>query len=293
MDNQHPEASEQGVLDLETWENPPRHVSGPAVAPVLTVDGFEGPLDWLLDLARSRRIDLARLSISDLIEAFEAALTTALTAMDKGPMLLAHWSEWLVMAAELTLLRSRLLVPADPAEAQAARHDAEQLRRTLLDRAQTARAADWLEARPQLGREVFGRGVTDADGAPRGARSGDITALLRACLAALRVPADAGALYRAPGPPFWSVLDAVARLRGMLPTLEEAGRSLVGFLPPIPQDAPDRERRCRVAVSATFLAGLELARDGHAELAQEEPWQAIRVSRSRGCDIDQIIGNGR
>ena len=88
----------QGVLELEAWEQPPRRVSGPAAAPVLTTDGFEGPLDWLLDLARTRRIDLARLSITDLVTAFQAALTTALEAADKSPLLLARWGGWLVMA---------------------------------------------------------------------------------------------------------------------------------------------------------------------------------------------------
>jgi len=132
MVDQDTATPEQGVLDLEIWDEPPRRAPGPAVAPVLTVDGFEG----LLDLARTRRIDLARLSIVDLVEVFEAALTTALATLDKGPLLLARWGDWLVMAAELTLLRSRLLVPVDPADAQAARDDAEQLRRTLLDRAE-------------------------------------------------------------------------------------------------------------------------------------------------------------
>ena len=87
-------------------------------APVLAVDGFEGPLDWLLDLARTRRIDLARLSIVALVEAFEEALTAALETLDLRPTLLGRWGDWLVMAADLTLLRSRMLVPADAAAVQ-------------------------------------------------------------------------------------------------------------------------------------------------------------------------------
>ena len=52
-----------------SWEDPPR-ASPPSAAPVLSVDGFEGPLDWLLELARAERIDLRKLSIRALVEAF-------------------------------------------------------------------------------------------------------------------------------------------------------------------------------------------------------------------------------
>lgn len=269
----------QGAPDLQAWEQPPRREAASAAAPILMVDGFEGPLDWLLDLAKSRRIDLGRLSITDLVGSFEAALTRALDSADKGQLLLARWGEWLVMAAELTLLRSRLLIPANAAEAQVAREDAERLRRTLLDRAETARAADWLDARPQVGREVFLRGQADAEGIVRRGRTGDITALLRACLAALQLPAEAEAMYRVPGPPFWSVLDAVMRIRGLLPQVGEAGRPMQAFLPRIGADAVDRNRRCRTAVSATFVAGLELARDGAATLAQESVWHTIQIGQ--------------
>ncbi len=157
-------ASGQGALPLESWDQPPRRRLGPAAAPVLAVDGFEGPLDWLLDLARTRRIDLARLSIVALVEAFADALTAALAAPDLRPTLLGRWGDWLVMAADLTLLCSRLLVPADAAAAQDAHDEAERLRQRLLGRAEISRVADWLEGRGQLGRDVFGRGQADGQG---------------------------------------------------------------------------------------------------------------------------------
>ena len=216
MDGSAPSASGQGVPALENWEQPPRRQPAPAAAPVLAVDGFEGPLDWLLDLARTRRIDLARLSIVALVEAFAEALAAALATPDLRPTLLGRWGDWLVMAADLTLLRSRLLVPADAAAAQDAQDEAERLRQRLLGRAEVSRAADWLEDRAQLGRDVFERGQTDRAGVIRAGRTGDVTALLRACLAAIRLPAEAGTLYRVPGPPFWSVADAAERIRAML-----------------------------------------------------------------------------
>ena len=277
MDGSAPSAFDQGVLPLESWDQPPRRQPGPAAAPVLAVDDFEGPLDWLLDLARTRRIDLARLSIVALVEAFEEALTAALATPEMRPTLLGRWGDWLVMAADLTLLRSRLLEPADAAAAQDAQDEAERLRKRLLGRAEIGRAADWLERRIQLGRDVFGRGQTDGAGVVRAGRTGDITALLRACLAAIRLPAEAGALYRVPGPPFWSVADAAERIRAMLPEVGAEGRAFEAFLPEVATGAPARELRCRVAVAGTFLAGLELTRDGSIIIQQSAAWRSIEL----------------
>ena len=91
MDGPPAETADQGVLPLESWEQPPRRQPGAAAAPVLAVDGFEGPLDWLLDLARTRRIDLTRLSIVALVEAFVEALTAALATTGLQPTLLGRW----------------------------------------------------------------------------------------------------------------------------------------------------------------------------------------------------------
>ncbi len=277
MDGAAPSAPDQGVLALEDWGQPPRRQPGPAAAPVLAVDGFEGPLDWLLDLARARRIDLVRLSIVALVEAFAEALTAALATPDLLPTLLDRWGDWLVMAADLTLLRSRLLVPADAAAAQDAQDEAERLRRRLLGRAEISRAADWLEGRGQLGRDVFGRDQADGAGVVRAGREGDITGLLRACLVAIRLPAEAGSLYQVPGPPFWSVADAAARIRAMLPSFGEEGAGLGAFLPEVPADVLERELRCRVAVAGTFLAGLELTRDGSIIIQQATAWTPIEL----------------
>jgi segregation and condensation protein A len=281
-------APDQGVLPLDEWEQPPLRRAGPSAPPVLAVDGFEGPLDWLLDLARTRRIDLARLSIAALMEAFEEALTAALAASDVAPTTLGRWGDWLVMAADLTLLRSRLLAPADAAAEQSAQDAAEQLRRRLLHRAEVVRAADWLEARSQLGRDVFTRGSADENGTVRAGRAGDITALLRGCLAAIQLPPDAGALFRVPGPPFWSVSDAAERIRKTL--IGQGGAPLVTFLPEGPVDAPERASRCRVAVAGTFLAGLELTRDGSIAVRQEAAWASIQVRRGQGLTLSDAVG---
>ena len=227
------------------WEDPPRS-PGLATSPILAVDGFEGPLDWLLALARARKIDLARLSILALVEAFAGAMDAALRRTPDTPAPdLARWAAWTVMAAQLTELRSRLLRPADAAAARTAQAEAEALRRHWMLRTQMAAAADWLEKRPQLGCQVFARGRPEAgqgaglagaragqdteDGSPEGAAAvrtgdnepvagGDITELLRACLVALRLPPDAEA-YQPRRLPFWGIGDQGFRTKNSVATV--------------------------------------------------------------------------
>ena len=258
------------------WEDKPRRESA-TDAPVLRAKGFEWPLDWLLEMARDERIDLARLPIAELIGAFAAALEAAL-ARGKAPspaasaMSLGCWGEWLVMAATLAWLRSRLLLPTTAPEARAAHHQAEVLRQLLLERARMLAAADWLERRRQLGRDVFPCGA--AKRAPAG-REGDLTALLRACLVALRLPAWVE-FYRPRWPEIWQVSDAIGRIRQLLNDCAE-GDEFARFLPEIAAGVPARDLQCRAAVASTLVAGLELARGGTVALDQTEPWASIRL----------------
>jgi segregation and condensation protein A len=143
-------------------------------------------------------------------------------------MSLGCWGEWLVMAATLAWLRSRLLLPATAPEARAAHHAAEALRQLLLERARMLAAADWLERRLQLGRDVFPRGT--AKGVLVG-RGGDLTELLRACLVALRLPAWVE-FYQPRLPAVWRVTDAIARIRLLLNECAE-GDDFARFLPEI------------------------------------------------------------
>ncbi len=282
--------------------SPPATASGleeprparPLAAPVLSVNGFEGPLDWLVEMARARKLDLARLSILALVEAFGAALTAALgcKATARSAPDLARWANWLTLAAALVQMRSDLLLPPDAPAAQAAQAEAEALRRALAGRAEAAAAADWLERRPQLGREAFARGRPEAgapgparqageggDSAPAGA--GDLTALLRACLVALRVPAGTDA-WQPARPALWRVADAAARIRQVLDAAPDGtGAELRAFLPRIGPATPERDLRCKAAVASTLLAGLELARDGGVLLEQDRPWTAIQVQQHR------------
>jgi segregation and condensation protein A len=298
---------------LSAWEDQPRAAPSSA-APVLAIDGFAGPLDWLVEMARSRKLDLARLSILALIEAFAASMQAAFAQPLPGargdvagdvagdaagdaaaPLVpdLARWAGWTVLAAQLTELRSRLLLPAESPEARSAEADAETLRRTLVNRAEVSAAADWLERQPQLGQDVFARaapqagrgGGTDSrrTAAPDADRPivGDITDLLRACLVALRLPPGMSALYQPRPPPLWTTGQAMRRILELLGKIVDGAppcsRKLSAFLPGLPPDAPHRELLCRGIVAGTFLAGLELTRDGRVVLEQDQPWQTIGV----------------
>nr|WP_294518123.1 segregation/condensation protein A [uncultured Rhodopila sp.] len=252
------------------------------MAPTLSVAGFDGPLDRLLDGARAQKLDLASLSIAALIEAFDAALQAALA--DPAGVRLEHWAVWTVTAATLTELWSRLKLPADSPEARSAAAEAEALREQFISSALTEAAADWLERQPHLGQDVFRRGQSEASVSVRG---GELTDLLRACLPVLHVPQEQAVALRPRPPPLWTASDAIRRITRLLPGLSEPA-PLAAFLPRIDGDAAKRTLRCRVAVASTLVAGLELARDHALTLDQDADWTPIRVS----CRERDVSGAG-
>ncbi|CAA9239106.1 MAG: Segregation and condensation protein A [uncultured Craurococcus sp.] len=273
-------ASGTDGIEAAAFEDEPRRAAAAgrgADVPELRLGAWEGPLNLLLELARAQKVDLARLSILDLAEQFGGALQAALAG---GRVPLSQLGDWLVMAAHLALLRSRLLLPADSAEGREAQREAEALRRRLADREHVRRLADWLERCPQLGHDVFARGAAEEpEGADRRAAvppAADTAALLRACLAVLERP-DRGASYRPAPLLLWRVPDALARLRRMLPAVPE-GAALERFLPEMAEDGSgDVVLRRRAALASTLLAGLEMGREGAASLSQGQAFGAIVV----------------
>ena len=276
-DSAEPLALEGASSGGGKWEQPPRALQRKSDAPVLSVEGFEGPLDWLLELVRTHRLALSRLSIVALIEAFADALEQAqqVGIAARAASSLSRWADWLVMAATLTQLRSRLILPATALEGQAATRGAEGLRRQLLSRQHIQAAADWLEHRQQLGLHVWARGREEAGVGSVGSEGGDLAELMRACLAALALPDRMADTYRLPPRTLWPVPDSIARIRDRLAVLSD-GSALAAFLPPLKEEEADRFR-ARMALASTLVAGLELAKDGKLTLRQEEPWRAIEV----------------
>ena len=243
--------------------------TGNSGAPALRLGAWEGPLDLLLELARAQRVDLAQLSIAALAEQVAAAVEAAI-AQRQVP--LPRLAEWQTMAAWLALLQSRLLLPQEPEEAVQA--EAAALRQRLVEREAARRLADWLERRPQLGQDVFARGEPEA--APGAAPAADLTALLRACLVLLELPARERT-WRPSPPPLWRVPDALAHMRALLVGLPQ-GAALEAFLPAAVEQGPVARLQRRAALASTLVAGLELSRDGAVALSQDVEFGEIHVA---------------
>ena len=243
-----------------------------AKTPVLRLGAFEGPLDLLLELARAQRVDLARISILALVEQFLAAID------DARALRLELAADWLVMAAWLAWLKSRLLLPAEAA-AEETQDAAALLAGRIAGLEQLRAASAWLAARPQLGVDVFGRGAPESlVREDRSRLSADLPGLLRAYLDGVR-RAGARATYRPRPPALPGLADALARLSRLLGALP-GWTELRHLLPGETEEAADAALRRRAALASTLLAGLELAREGEVLLRQDTAFGPILLRRA-------------
>ncbi|PZQ14996.1 MAG: segregation/condensation protein A [Ancylobacter novellus] len=237
-----------------------------APALLLDLDGFEGPLDLLLDLARRQKVDLARLSVLELAEQYLAFVEAARADQ------LELAADYLVMAAWLAYLKSRLLVPDAPVEDDevppeiAAAALAFRLRR--LEAMRNAGAA--LLDRPQLGRDALPRGeAPDAAADPRPLWTATLYDLLTA-YARQRVK-TLHAQVTVQRRPHWTLAEARAALERLVGRSADWSRLdalLLRFMTP----------QMRASVLASGLgASLELAREGRLELRQERAFGPLFV----------------
>jgi segregation and condensation protein A len=237
---------------------------------VLRLEGFEGPLDLLLDLARAQKFDLAKISILALVEQYLAVIEGA------RQVRLELAADWLVMAAWLAWLKSRLLLP-EGADAEEGEQAAEVLAARLRDLSAMRAGAVWLSGRPQLGREVFARGAPeDNTEIDRSRLALDLGSLMRAYLLAMR-RRGAARRYQPRPLTLWSVKEALQRLGMLLGSLPD-WTSLERFLP----EALGGPLERRAAFASTLLAGLEMARGGAVRLRQEHAFGPILVRRAAG-----------
>lgn len=230
----------------------------------LSLDGWEGPLDLLLNLARAQKVDLAQISILQLVDQYTAYIA------DARALKLEIAADYLVMAAWLAYLKSCLLLPKDP-EADPSPEEIAlrlQMRLQRLDAMRDAGAR--LLGRDRIGRDVFVRG------APEGLR------LVRKSAwqaGAFDLFAAYGAVKARTQPPMHVVharsvmtldeaIDRVGRMIGMAIDWMD----IHAFLPP--SDDPLFRRS---SLASSFLAALELARRGRLDIAQEEPFAPIRL----------------
>jgi segregation and condensation protein A len=253
--------------------------------PRLDLNGFVGKLDHLLTLARAHEIDLTTLSLAALVDQLSAALLNAPSSTPLGQK-----ADWVVMTAWLLQLRSGLLLPEEEPAQQAAAAEAADLRDRLVDLRAMQALARWLEDRPQIGRDVFARGQSeDVAAAIGGDHQVDVVGFLWASLALFDEAGDAvdtTTIYRPPRPALHSVPEARARILFLLAAAPEGG-PFEQFLPELPQAATagGEARTARLRRSAwgsTFIASLELAKQGALTLAQDGHFTPIHVSALPG-----------
>ncbi|MBX9797069.1 ScpA family protein [Sphingomonas sp.] len=228
----------------------------------IDIDGWEGPLDLLLALARTQKVDLRELSILKLVEQYLAFVDQA------QALKLEVAADYLVMAAWLAYLKSALLLPRDPEQEP----DPEELALRLqlrLERLSAMREAGArLMARDRLGRDIF---VRVAPEGLRTIRKAAWQADLYDLIAAYgRVNARTRpVMHIVANRPVMTLETALERLGDML-GLAPDWRMLQAFLPP---GAEGGYRRS--ALASSFVAALELARLGRAELRQEAPFAPL------------------
>jgi segregation and condensation protein A len=225
---------------------------------VVDLDGYEGPIDVLLALAREQKVDLTRISILKLADQFLAFIAAA------RRLKLEIAADYLVMAAWLAYLKSRLLLPQPPAPDEPS---GEELAAALAQQLQRLEAMQQagirLMARPQLGRDVFRRGAPE--GLPRvlvPVWDVSLYDMLKAYGEGRQ--RKEGSVLHIAAPELQSMDDALQRLGRMLGRVPE-WRSLMTFLPHITGGG----LVWRSVVASTFAATLELARSGKIQLRQD------------------------
>ncbi len=235
--------------------------------PAFTVDldGFEGPLDLLLELARRQRVDLSRISILALAEQYLLFVEAA------RKLRLELAADYLVMAAWLAFLKSRLLLPApEKPEELDAPALAEGLAQRLRALAAIRQAGEHLMSRPRLGRDFFARGEPEVAVKTSGRIS--YQSNLYDLLAAYARQSQRHALARVrfKAREVWSLADARQALTRLVGA-EADWTALDKFLLEVCADLGMR----RSARASTFAASLELAREGKIELRQERAFAPI------------------
>ena len=247
---------------------------GPSSSVQLRLDGFEGPLDLLLELARRQRVDLARISIVTLVDQYLDAVAGA----ERTDLIQA--ADWLVMAAWLTWLKSRLLLPADPGEVGEAEQAQHVLTQRLAELDRVRAVAVWLDGQPQLGWDTFERGRHERPEAA--VPVANATMLAEACLGVFRLAtARPVAVYQPRRIVEWTPHQAMNRMEAILHEHPQGG-DLLDFVPTLPAGLSNREQSLRVAIASTFIAGLELAREGCVHLHQDAAFAPIRVEAAQG-----------
>lgn len=239
---------------------------------VVALDGFEGPIDLLLNLAREQKVDLSKIAILPLAEQYLNFIASA------RKLRLEIAADYLVMAAWLAFLKSRLLLP-EPQEASQGEPDpaalAEALKFQLLRLEAMQKAAAQVQALPQLGADIFLRGQPEEiEVEEKPVYFLPIQDLLSALAAPMRRKKPNA--YNIAPIRLYSMEESVERLRDLLGAMPD-WTILQNFLP---EDmSPEQILQVRSAVASTFAATLELVKNGELELRQDGTCAPIYLRR--------------
>ncbi len=265
----------------ETWEAPGLDdMAQAAEAFRVEIDGFEGPLDLLLALARTQKVDLAKISILGLVEQYLLFIHEA----QKIRLELA--ADYLVMAAWLAYLKSRLLLPREKEDINTA--TAEELAQRLafrlmrLDAMRTAAAR--LMTRKRLDRDVFARGMPEVTRTVRDTTyTANVYDLLKAYADQRKRTIKVVHVVKARR--VWSIKEARVRLEKLIGASSGDWTQLDLFLEVY---LPKGEEE-RTAVASSFGATLEMAREGLVEIRQDEPFAPIYMrKRVAGASWERV-----
>lgn len=233
---------------------------------VVDIEGYEGPLHLLLAMARTQKVDLLKLSILKLAEQYLAFVREARSKR------FGLAADYLVMAAWLAFLKSRLLLPkaekAAPGEIEP-EHAAAQLAFRLARLDAIRKASDALRDRPQLKRDVFTRGDPQAQTVVSTSRfEGNLFSLVQAY--SMQVKKEAARRYQPATPKVYALDDARIRLRGELPRM----KTWTGLHAIAPDGGGEGAPRAS-CLASTLSAGLELVKEGALEARQQEHFAEI------------------
>lgn len=234
---------------------------------VLNLDGYEGPLDLLLSLARDQKLDITRISILQLADQYLLFIEQA------TELRLEVAADYLVMAAWLAYLKSRFLLPKTQSEEEPSGPELAAALRFQLERLEATReVAARLMARGQLGRDFFGRGAPEVVRVlTETVYEANLYDLLKAYGRQRNRQTENVLQIRASGD-LYSVEAARERLAAMLGTIPE-WRDLESFLPPSLRSGLNK----RSALASTLTASLDLAKNGRVVLRQDRPFGPIFI----------------
>lgn len=242
---------------------------------LLNIDGYEGPIDILLEMARKQKVDLTQISILQLVRQY-------LDFIDRARELrLDLAAEYLVMAAWLAYLKSRLLLPGQEEEDEPGGDEMAAALAYQLQRLQVMQdAAEKLYSRPKLHDNVFARG--NAEGLSVQIQKSYDASLydLLSAYGAIQRRVNTST-YKPVEFNLMSTDEAMKRLGNMLGHLpRKNGKSVWATLQSFLPETKDDPLHCRSSLASTLLAGLEMAKQGQVEIMQDGTFRPIYLRQT-------------